>query len=654
MAETTEQTPAETATDPWTPWRNRIAASRRRRDEKVYVWQENVAKRTKTPDNYTTTTEVSINPDWSLTKAKIAQLYSQTPTIRLTVRQGMEAFTPAIQPFGRELNDILDSASVGTTIEEVLSDVINAAGIGAVLVSCEKRTEKRMVPEMDPATLPPDIQQALLTGAFEMPMTEVDAVVDIQYLVTRISPADLLIPSDFTGSNYDHARWLGHDGRMTWAQAQVEFGLTDEQKDEVLSGDKRAKGTTNTLSTDTNKFRDTEVVTFSEVFYWCHYYDPADTSFKAMKRVVFVDGLDEPVVVEPYKAQIRVEDGIVGVTKNPIRVLTLTYISDESLPPSDSSVSRFTVDELEQSRNSMLQQRKHSVPIRWYNPNMVSPGTKSLLEKGTPQGFVPIANGERGIGEVARATFPPEKFEIDAILKNELAESWQVGTNQVGAFAKGERSAREAGIIERNYQRRIGQEQDKVQKFLLGIAEVLAGHLAMYGTFDLPDELGPMRQQMANAFLYTARVDSTVRMDVDERIEKLTTGLNLTAQSGYVNPKPIIAEIWELLGVDPATCVIDPQPKAPEPVKVSIGSAEDIINPVMLAAMMRTGQAPGPDDVAAAIKLLTMAAAGGVPLVPPEPSPDKPQGEVEHPKGSNLEWEASPRVDRRPDDGGAP
>jgi hypothetical protein len=107
-----------------------------------------------------------------------------------------------------------------------------------------------------------------------------------------------------------------------------------------------------------------------------------------------------------------------------------------------------------------------------------------------------------------------------------------------------------------------------------------------------------------------------VRLDAEQRIEQLTKALNLTAQSGYVNPKAVIAEIWELSGVDPSKVVIDPQPKAPEPVKVSIGSAEDIINPVMLATLMRTGQAPGPQDIAAAIKLLQTAMASSVPILP--------------------------------------
>ena len=645
----------------WAPWLARIAASRKRRDDRVSEWQQNVDLRKgafgRTTDRYDriavrASGGVSVNQDWPLTKAKIAQLYSQTPEVRLSPKD--DRFKQAIAPFGRELNAVIEDASIGSTIEEVLADVVNASGIGAVLVSCEMRTEPREVPTMDPSALPPEMQAAVMAGQAQIPTETVEAPVDIQYLAQRISPADLLTPDDFTGSNYDKARWLGEEGRMTWPQAQANLGLTDAQKDKALGADKRAGGTAHSLNTDTQQFRDTEVVNYTQIFYWRHFYHADEPNFRALQRVVFVDGLDEPVINEPYQAQQRTEGGrLIGVTENPIRVLTLTYISDDSLPPSDSSIGRFQVDELEASRDAMVQQRKHSIPIRWFNPTMVGPGAKSLLEKGTHQGFIPLMNGERGIGEVARASFPQERFEFDRIIKNDLTEIWQVGTNQAGAFSSGERSAREAGIIQQNFQRRVGQEQDKVSKFFIGIVKVLAGHLALYGTFDLPDELGQIRHELANGVSYSTRVDATVRLDAEEQIERLTRGLNLTAQSGFVNAKPIIEKIWELLGEDPAKVVIDPQPKPPEPVKVSVSNAQDLSDPVFLALLMRTQQGPHPEDLQAALKLRA-ASQVGMPLPTPPPAPmDGPPRDVQTPEMANAGWDAAPRVERRTEDGGA-
>lgn len=644
--------------DVWAPWRGRITASRRRRDDLVAEWQQNVDARKgtlgRTGDHYDRIDvrsdggRVSINVDAPLTKAKIAQLYSQTPEVRLRPRD--EAFAAAVPVFAKELNDTIEAVSVGTTIEEVLCDVVNASGIGAVLVSCDTRTETRDVPVVDPATLPPDQQMAALQGG--LPTMPVEQTVDILYQVQRISPADLLVPSDFTGSHYDHARWVGHEGRMTWTQAQRTLGLTEDVKDKVVGGDKRI-GTTHTLNTDTaTKFTDTDVVQFTELFYWRHYYHADETSFKAIQRLVFVEGLDEPVIDEPYRAQQRGEMGLVGVTTFPIRVMTLTYISDDCLPPSDSTLVRWQANELEALRDAMAQQRKHSIPIRWGDTNRISANARAKIDKGDYQGFIWINGpGERAIGEVARASFPAERVEFEKTIKSDIAEIATIGTNQAGAFASGERSAREAGIIERNFQRRVGQDQDKVQRFFLGIAEVLAGHLALYGTFELPDELGEQRAVLANAFTYSVMVDATVRLDAEEQIERLTKGLNLTAQSGVVNIKVIVERIWELLGEDPSKVVIDPQPKTPEPVKVSVSKAEDLMNQMFVALLVRTGQAPTPEDMAAAAKL--MAARLPALNMPPAEPDEGPPSEIERPKNAHDDWEAAGRIERRADDGGA-
>jgi len=642
----------------WKPWQSRIAASRKRRDERIGEWQENVDRR-RVQNRHTTSAEsaslitgstVSVPKDWSLTKAKIAQLYSQTPEVRLEPR--WPEFAAATQAFAKELNDTLTACNIGATIEEELSDVINASGIAAVIISCDKRTKQVPMPLMDPMVagmsgIPPD----------QIPTMNVTQVADIQYLVDRLSPADVLIPTDFIGSDYNKARWLGREGRMPWAQAQAAFELTDVDKEKVLGTDKRTKGGTNSLSTDSTQFKDTEVVSFSELFYWRHYYHADETNFTALQRLVFIDGLDEPKVNEPYKAQQRQPDGkMAGVVRHPIQVLTLTYISDEGLPPSDTSIARFVVSELEQLRQSSMDQRKHSVPFRWGDTNRISANQRAQLNDGKWQNIIwTNGPGDRALGEVARASYPNERYEYDAVLGNDVTEIYQVGTNQAGAFAQGERSAREAGIIEKNFQRRVGLEQDKVQKHLLAITEVLAGHLAIYGTFTLPDELGQQRPLLANAFTYSVRADSTVRLDAEEQIERLTKGLNLTAQSGYVNPKPIIAKIWTLLGENPEQVVIDPQPKAPEPVKMSVSKAEDLMNVLFMAALMHTGQAPTPDDLAAAKKLMEAAGLPIIPVLPPKPDAEGggPPGGVETPEIANPGWETAPRIERRAEDGGA-
>jgi hypothetical protein len=629
----------ETATDPWAAWRGRIEASRRRREDNVSDWQENVRKRTGGREETGGSTKSTVNKDWPLTKAKIARLYSQDPEIRLASEDPRA--TQAVAAFAKQVNALMKTAAVGAAIEEELTDVVNASGIGGVLIACEKRTEVRDVPQVDPVI-------AMMTGVAENPMVPTTFTTDIRYPVRRLSPASLLIPADFTGSMYDQARWMGYEDGMVWAAAQAEFGLTDAQKDDVLGTDRRAN-TNNSLNTDTTKFRDTEVVNFQEIYYWRHFFHPEETSFTALQRVVFVQGLDEPVINEEYAGQKRLPDGrVVGVQRFPLQVLTLTYVSDDCLPPSDSTISRGQVMELETSRRQMAEQRKHSIPIRWFNSNLVSANTRALLEKGTYQGLIPINGpGERAIGEVARASFPQEKLVLDQVIDAEITESWTVGPNQAGGYASGERSAREAGIVERNFETRVGVERGKVERHVVAIAEVLGALMALHGQSPItPEQLGSMT--------YSVRVDSTVLLNAEQRIEQLVRALNLTAQSGYVNPKKVISDIWELSGVDPSLVVVDPQPKGPEPVKVSISKAEDMVNPLMLAALFATNQGPTPEHLQAAINMILAAAQSTVPVIPMEAvDPNAPPRDVETPGIANSTWEAAPRIDRRSEDAGA-
>jgi len=638
------------ASDPWAGWRGRLAASRKRKDDRVTGWQQNVRKRI--GDERTTSAEStgslapnppvpSINKDWPLTKAKIALLYSQTPEIRLSTTDPNAG--PIVQQFAAKLNEEIRKANIGARIEEELADVINASGISAVVLACEKRTEMRDMPSVDPMI-------AGMTG--QVPeMIPVDTVVDIRYPSRRISPASLLVPADFTGSVYDDARWLAYDDNLPWATAKSEFKLSDDVKEKVCGTDKRVN-TSNSLNTDVDKFRDNEVVNFTEVFYWRHYYHEEETSYAALQRVVFVEGLDEPVIDEPYAGQKRTEDGtIVGITRNPIQVLALTYISDDCLPPSDSTISRPQVNELEKSRHDFALQRKHAIPQRMFNPSLVSPNARAALERGTYQGaFAVSGQFERAIGIVPQANLPQERYELDSIINQEITDEWTVGPNQGGSFASGERSAREAGIVEQNFKTRIGQERAKVERHFVACAEILGALMALHGNAGIPVEL-------LGSITYSIRVDSTVLLDSQQRIEQIKEFVNMWGQSGVANIKALAVEHAELLGFDPAKVTIDPQPKPPEPVKISIGSAEDIVNPLMLAAMAATNQLPAPEHVAAVAKLLQ--ALESIPgmtemLIPKEPvDPNQQPSDVERPGIHNADWQEQPRLNKRDQDGGA-
>lgn len=635
-------TPTQEKTSSPAAWRGRIEKCKKERRRLVLDWANNVQFRKGKPfEDSSEDDRINVNLDWSKTKAKHANLFSQVPTVNLTPNH--QSFKSAVPVFAKALNAALTKAKVGVAIDEAVIDCINASGIGVVAVGYERRTEQVDVPSVDLSQFPPEVAQQLVASG-QVPTQKVERTTSEQFTTRRISPSDLLWPVEFAGSDFDDAPWIGHSGVMSWSEAKNDFKLKDGDKEKVING---GKPVTETIQQDPLRQSEEEMVEYDEIFYWSYRFNAEEKYFKAIRRMVLVTGLDKPAIDEPWNGQkFDPQTGsYTGSCKFPIRVLTLTYITDDAIPPSDSAIGRPQVIELIESRSQMVMQRKRSLPIRWFNSDRVDQMTQDAIMRGTWQGMLPIqGDGSRAFGEVARAAYPRDDMEIDRVAKSDLDEAWQTGANQAGSFASGERSAREAGIVQQNFQTRIGYERGRVAAFFVGIAEVLAGLLALYSDFEFvgADQLQRMdqawdRTRISQEFVYDIRPDSTVLLDANQRIERLMGVLNMIGKSGLVDITPIIEEIVELAGLDPAVILKAPTPPPTAPANISmrlIGSA-DLMNPVVLAFLMKSGQAPSPQELDEAKQLLLAAQQ------PPTP-PAAPQGPMGPGMGNPLADPNSP------------
>ena len=603
-------------------WMARIDRCKRVRKDLVKTWSDNVDYRRGKPfSQYDDEDRINVNIDWAMTKAKHAQLYSQTPKVYLTPKH--KEYEQAVPIFGKQLNDTLDEANVGAAMDEAILDAINASGFGVALVGYEALTQKKQIPSQSINDLP--LPQLLLMKAkkIPVPMEEMDEKVSERYYIRRLSPSDFLWPVEFAGSDFDDADWVGHSGKMLWADAQRIFKLDLEEKEKVLGG----RGKDDNLRRDTDKeYGDEPMVDYDELFYWCHRFDPDCKYFKQIGRVVFVRGKSDPVIGPgPWEGQRFDKDTkkYVGACKFPVRVLTLTYISDDAIPPSDTAIGRPQVEEMIRSRSQIVMNRDRSQPLRWVNSDRVDPMVIDTIMRGEDQAFIPIqGDGNKALGEVARAAYPPEDFEFDRIIREDLNEQWNSGANQMGQSSRGRRSATEQQLVQNNFQTRIGYERNRVAAFFTETAEVVGGLLALNGDFPLLDS--PQDQQrvhsidwkhVATEMAFWIRPDSTVLLDANQRIDRLMKVLNLVGKSGFVNPKPIISEIIELHGLDPADVIVDPKPPTEKPnISYRFSGVEDLTNPLIVALLLHAGEAPTPQDMQAAKLLLQDVSA---PLPPP-------------------------------------
>lgn len=625
----------------------------------------------------------TINPDWSLTKTKTANLYSQVPTVQGTHEN--KQYAAAIPPFMKQLNYELGDkrAHVGVAMEEILNDAVNAAGIGAAFVGYAARFEPKEMPVEDSIpgpqgpiptkSLPPEALQPLIAANI-VHMQTVQKVVDDKFFVSRISPTDLLTPSEFTGSCFDDGDWIGHTDRMGWADGVNEFGLKDADKDKVLGGDDPRTETDLRISPEKSGLSEIRKFTYDELFYWRYRVDPDEKSFRAIWRLVFVHGLDESVKHEPWKGQKLEElsQTYIGACKFPIQVLTLTYISDNSVPPSDSSAGRPQVLDMQRSRSQMFLNRKHSIPIRGYDTNIIDPLIQAQLMRGTFQGWIPC-NGSRqnSVWEVARASYPGEDLSFDQLAKADLMESWQIGPNQLGTARLGSQTATETQTVQANFATRIGQERGRVAAFFLNICEVLAGLMVLYSEFPILTEQERARMQQAwdqkhilHDLVLKIRPDSQVVLDVGQRLDRIFKFINMTGKSQYVNVKPLLIEAAELSGLDPSEIIIDPRPRVEEEkISFSFSGKDDLINPLVMALLVEKHQAPSPQSLDIAKKILTAAQvppepppppgipAGAEGPVPPDALPPAPGGPPGH--DARPDWSLMPHITKRERDAGS-
>jgi hypothetical protein len=659
-------------------FRSSIYVCKQFRKKMIGTWTQNVDYRRGKPfQTQTDEDRVVVNLDWSMTKAKQAALFSQVPQVRIDHNPQTVQAGPWLHAFEQRLNDTLVVAGVETAMDECLPDCINAAGFGAAIVAHEEITDTVQIPSINLSFYPPEVADKIRTTKMmpdgsPVPMKDMPRTLEHRYTITRISPADFLYPIEYTGSDFDNAPWVGRSGRIGWAQAKNLFGLTDADRDNVV-GDDRTVLDKITHEIDKDTLNLEEKVSFDEIFYKEFHYDPLAKSYFTIRHLVFCTGKDEPVIDEQWKGQkFDPQTGhLTGSLKYPIRVLTLTYISDETLPPSDSAIGRPQVNEINKARTQMIMQRERSLPVRWVDLNRVDPTILISLMRGTWQPFIPVQGpGDKVIGEVARASMPQENFAFDKIAKNDWAEATTIGANQEGS-GQGVETEGEAQIIQQNFSTRIGRERARTARFFVSMAEVLGGLICL---FEPPESFGQgFDPTISRTLSYSILSDSTVLVDSNQRLKRLIDFTNFSAKSGWVDVNPVLREIATLSGLDPNVVIRPPDPKPPvEPsISLRLTGSEDLLNPLVLAFLMKSGQAPEIPLIEQA-KITIAAAAtpqtpgmppgpGGMPppspdgntppagMAPPPapvppPSPAPPQVGEAHPQ-----WSLTPRINTRSD-----
>lgn len=532
---------------------------------------------------------VRVNKEFALVKQKQSLLFFRVPEVQLKpLRPDAE---PVAAVAAAALNQVLSrEMRVSYLCDEVLTDALCPAGIGVSKISYEAITKNVDVKPPEHTETPDDVFTGMVEAGVAQ-YTQQPVVTYECYDWARVPYKRFLYPTDFDGSSFDDAPWLGISFTMPKTEAKRLYKLS---KDEL----EQAKVTPGFEERDDEKEDITARIFGYEIWYRACYFDEKITHKDHFRKLVYLHGMEKPVVHEDSPYQWYDNGQLRGVTRYPIRVLSLTYVPDRPLPPSDVTITRPQIAELEKSRTLMMVQRERSLPIRWYDANQVDEMAESLLQDGVIQGWLPM-NGPGGnaIGEIARATYPRENFEFDRVINSEIGGAWALGPDQLGQDAPGESTAREVNERASASQTRLEYERAKVLRWFKEGAEVVFGLLQRFATQPKYAELvgndGATRlvewnaQTLQGDYAFDARPDAALRMDAGADRQQALNVYQLLRRDPLVDGKGLLTEVVRTHAMLPEKVLVQ-QPPEPAPDKPSISfrfSGEDL-DPTRPSALM--------------------------------------------------------------------
>jgi hypothetical protein len=340
------------------------------------------------------------------------------------------------------------------------------------------------------------------------------------------------------------------------------------------------------------------------VYYYAIDVDPRVGDPDLIRELILLDNQTEPAKHGDCPYQV-IENGRVvgGLRRFPIYPLTIHYVPDTAIPPSDCSMSRVIVDELSRGRTQMLQQRDRNVPMRGVDITKISGDAKEKVLGGNVQQIIPFENvtpGESPFFAIPQSAYPQENFNFNNYGERDLQECWGLSANNLGSSNTSGRTATELSIMQQATDTRMESDRTRVLTWWVQIVQGLAALVQLFQTDEqYISVLGPTgaqqlvawnNQKIAGEYAFSVRPDSARRVDqAAERKFRLDV-YNLFANSPHVNQQELLRWVAPAIGFDPDKLIAPQQKPEPEPPKVAIAiRGEDLLIPQVVQLLAQRG-----------------------------------------------------------------
>jgi hypothetical protein len=625
-------------------WRRRITAALEGTKAAIEQGKTNVARYT---GKYLTAMpaedECLVPTDFYFVESKKAQLFYRLPDVFLKPQQ--PGLDDAAIVFQAALNEKLGPQGVNVlpTVQQVIFDLLCPTGFGAVAIGFQTEIDGTQEVPLGPPMVDP------LSGMeIPAPTETIPNIVATWFFIEHIKPGDLLVPPEFVGLDFDKSPWIGQR-------------FHEDVPDSTEGGDSGADERRLTPLPSGAQAALRKQRTGYEVWYRAHLFD-ADVKHPDKIRTfkVYDDDKEAPVTVRDHPHQRYATPAgklLKGMQGYPISPVTLRYVSDTWMAPSDATMARNTADELSKGRTQMLRSRDRNMPQWGYDSTRVDKDIQGKIERNEIQGGIPFTgSGQDATWPIQKGNAPKETYTFNDIAQSDLQRIWRMGSNQIGVLDdKGSRTATEQQITQNASQE--AHEADRsvilnwyVQKVVAKFASLLQLYATEQEFVELvgadaqrvksvPPELAQQAKAagqdarvlvpwtldtIAGPFTFSAKPNSQLFIDAAQEKKQLMDLYNFFANEPTVNRAELTRAILARYGFDPSKMMQPPPPKQSAPPAVALSVKGDDFNPnmpqspILLDALSKLGV---PIDLQAVAAAQAVAA-----MVPPEPGPDGEHG----------------------------
>lgn len=627
-------------------WRRRIHASLDHTKQSLTEGKKNVQRyQSKTLSDAPTESEAVVPSDFWFIEQKKAGLFYRLPDI----------FLRPMQP-GKEDGAVIGGAAMSAKlgpqglnvlprVKQVLFDVLCATGYGAMKVGFDPALgPPQQIPTGASTPNPARTPGAVLglSGASDEPLTvETPHIIAKRYFAEHVSPGDLGAPADFVGLDFDDAAFLF----VKFREDVKDGGASDRGGD--ADDDRRLSK----LSSAAQQSRQKQRIGY-EVWYHAARFDEDAWHPEHIRMFVLYEDdaqmLNITVKDSPYQRWTKdgqttptyvpgaIPTGMVGF---PISPLTLRFISDAWLVPSDCTMARNTADNISRGWTQMLRFRDRSLPQYGFDSTRVDQATQDKIARNDTGAGIPFNGpGEDATWPIQKGRFGRESFEFHSLGMQILQMIWGQGANQVSATSEGSKTATELQIIQAASATRQEQEREAVVGWYL--SKVATKIFALYQLFadeedfvelvgtdvarlqSIPDAIKQQAQQQGQdarvlvpwnkdaiqgRYAFQAKANSQLYLDAAQYRKQLMDLYNFFANEPTVNRAELVREILQTYGFDPSKMLQQPPAKQsppPQPTLSFNGADVDPLapqSPIVLEILQKLGIPIDPAVVATAL-----------------------------------------------------